>query len=360
MSVFGCEQCGANLTFQPGTTALKCPYCAYLNPITEPMAVQVQEHDYQAFVERVRKEDHFNEILLVKCPSCAAETTFDPNVAASLCPFCGTGLVQTAFSQKQIKPEALLPFRVERKEALAAFRSWLGNLWFAPNKLQKAARHEEELSGIYLPFWTYDTQTTTQYTGRRGEYYYETQYVTVRDNNGNTRQEARQVQKIHWYPASGTVRNSFDDVLVCASNTLPTHHTENLEPWDLPALIPYQDAYLQGFRAESYHISLEEGLDKAKHIMHPIIEATICRDIGGDVQDVISAQTQYRDITFKHILLPLWISAYRYSGKVFRFVVNGRSGEVNGERPYSAVKIAFAIIASIIFATLLYFLFSYR
>ncbi len=184
--------------------------------------------------------------------------------------------------------------------------------------------------------------------------------MTVRDNNGNTRQEARQVQKIHWYPASGTVRNSFDDVLVCASNTLPTHHTENLEPWDLPALIPYQDAYLQGFRAESYHISLEEGLDKAKHIMHPIIEATICRDIGGDVQDVISAQTQYRDITFKHILLPLWISAYRYSGKVFRFVVNGRSGEVNGERPYSAVKIAFAIIASIIFATLLYFLFSYR
>ncbi|HRK74910.1 MAG TPA: hypothetical protein PLL64_11595 [Rhodothermales bacterium] len=360
MSGFGCEQCGANLKFQPGTTALKCPYCGYLNPIPETALGRIREHDYQDFLERAQATEQLVEVITVKCPSCAAETTFDPNVSSSNCPFCSTGLVQTTQSQKQIKPEAVLPFQVGRKEALGAFRTWLGSLWFAPNKLQKAARHEEELNGVYLPFWTYDTQTTTHYTGRRGEYYYETQYVTVRDSNGNTRQEARQVQKIHWYPASGTVFNAFDDVLVCASDTLPVRHTENLEPWDLSALIPYQDAFLQGFRAESYHISLEEGLEQAKRRMHPIIEATICRDIGGDVQDVTSTRTQYQNITFKHILLPLWISAYRYSGRVYRFVVNGRSGEVQGERPYSWVKITFAIIACISFATLLYFLFSYR
>lgn len=352
MNAFACEQCGADLKFEPGTTALKCPYCAYLNPIPENPSLGVEERDYYTYLNQSLNEKILSEVLTVRCTGCAAETTLAEDVVADECPFCGTALVQTTTSKKWIKPEALLPFQVTRKAAYEAYRNWLGSLWFAPNKLKAAARHEEALNGMYLPHWTYDTQTMTQYTGRRGEYYYETEYITLRDAQGQTRQEARQVQKIRWYPASGTVHNHFDDVLVVATDSLPQAYTENLSPWDLPQLLPYQDSYLRGFRTESYHIGLAEGFEVAKRQIHPLIEASICRDIGGDVQDLNHAQTQYQNITFKHILLPTWLSAYRYSGRVYRFMVNGRTGEVAGERPWSWVKIALAILLCLLILTM--------
>jgi hypothetical protein len=143
------------------------------------------------------------------------------------------------------------------------------------------------------------------------------------------------------------VWRNFDDVLVLASRSLPAHHTEALEPWDLKNLEPYKDEYLSGFRAESYRVGLEPGFDRAKEIMAGVIDGDVRRDIGGDEQRVHSIRTQYNDVTFKHILLPIWISAYRWKEKVYRFVVNGRTGEVQGERPWSVVKILLAVLAAL-------------
>jgi hypothetical protein len=115
----------------------------------------------------------------------------------------------------------------------------------------------------------------------------------------------------------------------------------------LPNLVPYADEYLSGFRAESYQVSLPEGFEAAKEVMAPVIEATIRRDIGGDEQQIHSKQTQYRRITFKHILLPVWLTAYRFREKVFRILINARTGEVQGERPYSAWKIAGTVLVGL-------------
>jgi hypothetical protein len=117
-----------------------------------------------------------------------------------------------------------------------------------------------------------------------------------------------------------------------------------LEPWDLPELVGYNDSYLAGFVTESYQTQLKEGFDEAKERIRPVIETTVRADIGGDVQQIHSVNTSYNDITFKHILLPLWISAYRFEDKVYRFTVNARTGEVQGERPYSAWKIFFFVL----------------
>jgi hypothetical protein len=156
---------------------------------------------------------------------------------------------------------------------------------------------------------------------------------------------------------SGEVFNRFDDVLVMASRSLPDKYARALEPWDLQNLQPYRDAYLSGFRAESYQINLPEGFELAKEIMADAIHATICRDIGGDHQRVTSVNTFYDRITFKHLLLPVWLSAYRYRGKTYRFLVNARTGEVQGERPYSWIKITLAILAAVPFvAALAYFI----
>ena len=146
---------------------------------------------------------------------------------------------------------------------------------------------------------------------------------------------------------SGHVSNQFDDVLVMASRTLPRKHLDRLEPWDLPALVPYGDEYLSGFVAESYQLGLADGFEVAKGIMEGTIRRTVEQDIGGDHQRIGSMNTEYDDVTFKHLLLPVWISAYRFQEKPYRFLVNARTGEVQGERPYSWVKIALLVISLI-------------
>jgi hypothetical protein len=244
---------------------------------------------------------------------------------------------------RQLQPQALLPFQIARDQARISFRQWLGTLWFAPSKLKDYARNDLSLSGMYVPYWTYDADTTTSYRGERGDdYQVQESYRTV--ENGEEVERTRTVTKTRWTSASGVVSRFFDDVLVLASRSLPHAVTERLEPWDLANLTPYQEAYLSGFRAEMYQIELDQGFERAREIMAPVIRRDIERSIGGDHQRIHAADTRYGGIHFKHILLPVWMSAFRFRDKVYRFVVNGRTGEVQGERPYSAGKIAFAIV----------------
>ena len=340
---FPCGKCGANLVFQVGAESLQCPYCGHANVIARGDA-PIEEIDFNATLDQLAANETVQETIVVKCSGCGAESTMEPNVAAGDCAFCGTAIVSTGKSVKQIKPAALLPFKVKREEARQSFRDWLKTRWFAPNALKKIAKVQGRLQGIYVPYWTYDSQVWTNYTGQRGEYYYVN--VSYTDSNGNRR--TRRERRTRWYPASGQVHNKFDDVLVLASRSLPRKHAMALEPWGLSALVPYKDEYLSGFKAETYQVDLKEGFADAKTIMYPTIHQTICRDIGGDEQRVSSHDSRYYDISFKHILLPVWLSAYRYRDKVYRFLVNARTGEVQGERPYSWIKITLAVIAGLI------------
>ena len=251
-------------------------------------------------------------------------------------------------TNRHIKPAGVLPFQLEERQAQGAMVDWLGSLWFAPNGLQKYARKGQRLSGIYVPFWTFDAQTDSIYTGQRGDTYFERQTV-MRDGKAVT----IQVPRTRWTPRRGRVRRFFDDVVILASTSLPKRHTDGLEPWDLSGLAPYAPQYLAGFRAEAYQVPLEAGLVEAKARMDAVIERDIRMDIGGDQQRIASVQTSMTGVTFKHVLLPVWIAAYKYNGASFRFVVNGQSGRVQGERPYSAWKIAFAVIAALIVALVL-------
>lgn len=341
---FPCRQCGANLVFQPGTTCLKCQYCGTENDIA-PLQEIVEELDFGAYAEQL-DSTVTQETLTVRCSTCGAETDFTHNVAASKCPFCGSAIVATGSSKKQIKPRSLLPFQVTRQQADELFKRWVASLWFAPGDLVKIAQRTG-IDGAYMPAWTYDTQTFSNYTGERGDDYWDTQVYTAFEN-GRSVTRTRQVRRTRWRPAGGQVSNVFDDVLVLASRSLPEKYARALEPWDINSLVSYRDEYLSGFAAETYQVDLVQGFEAAKVMMEPTIHATIRSDIGGDHQRIHSVDTHYRGVTFKHILLPVWISAYRYNERVFRFLVNARTGEVQGERPWSAAKIAMLIIAIIL------------
>jgi len=342
---FKCGSCAGKMEFLPGADAQKCPYCGFENPI--PASEEdIQELDFKAFLAESPDSKDIVEQLAVECSECGAEVTTEPDVSAQECPFCGSDIITTAHSTKHIKPKSLLPFKVSRDEGLKSFGDWMGRLWFAPNSLKQMARQEGKLAGMYVPYWTYDSDTKSFYRGMRGEHYWVTvSYTTM--VNGKPQQRTRQERRTRWYPASGTVWAGFDDVLVLASNSLPRKYTEKLEPWDLENLVPYKDEYLTGFRAESYQIDLADGFGYGVEIMDKHIRHLVRCDIGGDEQQITSVNTQHDNITFKHVLLPIWISAYRYKDQVYRFLVNARTGEVQGERPWSYVKIALAVVAGL-------------
>ncbi|WFB34521.1 hypothetical protein P3T73_10145 [Kiritimatiellota bacterium B12222] len=349
---FPCENCGARMDFSPSSQKVTCPYCQHEMDIPQNED-EIEELDFHAYVTQTLKAEDTVDALTVTCATCHAETTLEENVTATNCPFCGSAIVTDPGHRRVIRPRSLLPFRVEDKEAMGLFREWIGKLWFAPTKVKQYARtHKGNLSGVYVPYWTYDANTISHYTGKRGDDYYVTEHYTTTEN-GRSVSRTRQVRKTRWRNVSGNVFRSFDDVLVLASHSLPDKHIQKLEPWDLNALVPYDQNYLAGFRAEAYQVDLESGFTEAKNIMEPEIRQEVKRDIGGDHQRISSLTTQYKQPTFKHILLPVWISAYSFKGTTYRFLVNARTGEVQGERPYSAIKITFAVIAGLLLAAII-------
>jgi uncharacterized CHY-type Zn-finger protein len=344
---FPCKQCGAKLEFKPGADALVCPYCDFHNPLPESDEV-VEELDYHSFLRQAADEEEQVAVRVVRCEACAGETTLDPNVTAGECAFCGSPLVTQETETTAIKPRSLLPFAVDREKARQSFREWLKSLWFAPGGLAKYARVEEAFSGVYTPYWTYDSSTTSQYRGERGDDYWTTETYTEKDADGKTVTKTRQVKKTRWTSVSGSVYVSFNDLLVLGSHTLPEWMVRKIEPWDLHELAPYDDNYLAGYRAERYSVDLEEGFDRAKEMMVDGIHREIRSDIGGDHQRIHGVNTRYYDITFKHILLPVWLSAFRYRDKPYRFLVNGRTGAVAGERPWSTWKIVALVLVIVV------------
>lgn len=349
---FPCTQCGAKVEFAPGTDELACPYCGHRTAIPTS-ELTIEERDFQAGLADLGGDAEMEDVRSVSCTSCAALVEPPPSAEAFPCPYCGSSIVAVAKSQRLIKPQALLPFAIARERATELFRHWIRRLWFAPNALRELARLEGRLQGLYTPYWTFDAATVSRYTGQRGDNYTVTKTRTVM-RNGRPTVERYQATEIRWRPAAGTVTRDFDDVLVVGSASLPRELAEELEPWDVANLVPYTDEYLSGFIAERYQVDLRQGWQRAEERMEEVIRGDVRRDIGGDHQRIHSLQTTHGAVTYKHVLLPMWICSYRYRDRVYRFLVNARTGEVQGQRPWSWVKITLAALVVAAVALLVY------
>lgn len=336
---FPCDACGSDLRFAPDDGSLICDHCGNTQALKESPWGGITEIDFQKAIKGEFGREETEVTRVMGCPNCGAQVEFDANTHSAECPFCATPVVTDTGEHRHIKPKGLLPFAFDETTARSAVKDWLGGLWFAPNGVQKYARKGRAMQGIYVPYWTYDADTASRYTGQRGTAYYVTQTV-IRDGKP---QQVR-VRKMRWRNVRGQVSRFFDDVLVLGSTSLPRRFTERLEPWDLSDLRPYMPEYLAGLRAEGYTIDVSEGFEDAKEKMRRVIERDVRFDIGGDAQRIDDLRTSMSDVTFKHVLLPVWMAAYKYRGKTYRLVVNGRTGQVQGERPYSFWKIFFAVL----------------
>ncbi|HTS84943.1 MAG TPA: hypothetical protein VMG61_07545 [Usitatibacter sp.] len=348
-----CKSCGAKLSFAPGTRSLKCGHCGAENEIPEAPAAPVAEQDYEAELKALEGKAETYEEEHVKCQGCGAEQTLPADAFAGRCAFCGAPIVEKGYAKRLVKPEAILPFQVDRARAQDNFRTWVRRRWLAPGDLKRYAQSDSGLAGMYVPYWTFDCRTSSDYRGERGDDYYTTETYTTRNAQGEEVVQTRQVRQTRWTPAAGHVDAFHDDVLVMASSVLPGDVLGALGRWDLKALVPYQPEFVSGFQAVAYRVGLRDAFVAAKQEIDGRVEVLVRRDIGGDHQRIHDVATRYSDITFKHILLPIWSSTYRYRDKAYRFTVNAQTGEVSGESPYSWWKIALIAIVIVAAAILI-------
>jgi len=345
---FPCESCGADLEFSIGVQRLKCPFCGFEKELSIDDEAEVREQDLNAILESLatRKQTDAPKVSSkeLHCGACGGIVLFSSSLISTSCPYCDCPIQSedAVNSSDRLPPDAVLPFAVDKAAANKNLGAWVSSRWFAPSEF-KSRGVNGKFNGLYLPHWTFDSMTFSRYTGERGTYYY------TQDSAGNRTRQTR------WTPVTGSFQRFFDDLLVCAAKDTKRTLMEALEPWPLEKLTPFNPECLAGYVAMTYETDLREGFSVGKSRMHDLLSAQARRRIGGDTQRLHHLETRYDALTFKHVLLPVWMLAYRYNNKSYQVVVNACSGEVQGERPYSWVKIAFAGLVSLFgLATLAY------
>jgi len=334
-----CSNCGSEMVYDPKSQGLLCHHCGHTADLPKASNRIIERSMSEAFSLSNQPTGFAVETKLFHCNNCGAETAVDPDVVHFECPFCNSKNVnESAFDQKMIRPAGVLPFKITKESAMDAFTSWIGKGFFRPSKLAKAAR-AEGIHGVYLPFWTYDAHTASNWRAEAGHHYYETESYTDGDGNPQT----RQVQKTRWVSASGYYEQDFDDVLIIASHGLKQKDVDKITPFEFDELVNYDSRFILGLESEVYQKDVHEGYKDADKVMDAEIRSQIVRRIPGDTHRNLRVNTRKDNITFKHILLPIWVSAYQFKGKTFRFMVNGQTGKISGKKPTSWGKVIAAI-----------------
>ncbi|HUU36482.1 MAG TPA: hypothetical protein VMW48_20595, partial [Vicinamibacterales bacterium] len=281
----------------------------------------------------------------VQCQSCKAISLFEATRVAQRCEFCGSAaVVPYTKTRNAIYPESLLPFIYTEAQVREAIRRWYGSRWFAPNRLKKAAL-TDRVGGIYLPYWTFDARVHARWRAEAGHYYYESRTVT---RNGRT--ERVQERRVRWEPAAGEVATAFDDELVAATQGIHPALLKAIEPFPTTELKPYDRGYVSGWVVEQYQLDLVGAAERSRVAMDAKVRARCAQDIPGDTYRSLEVTATYTGQTFKHTLLPVWLLHYDYGRASYQVVVNGVTGAIAGEQPYSWVKILLAVLALVLVA----------
>lgn len=341
-----CPDCGGVMDFNPATGGLSCPYCGHTEEIRageeEPKAAA--ELDFTS-AEKLENCDWGASKKTVICKACGAESIYDSLQISAVCPFCGSNQVMEAADQNTMAPGGVVPFQITDQKAADLFKDWIKKKWFCP-KMAKESAKAKHFKGVYLPFWTFDTKTTSQYKGEYGK------DKTKTGING----EEKTVTT--WHPTAGSYEESIDDELVAASTSQNQEMLQGVEPFHTEENKIYKPEYVAGFVAERYAVGIKDAWQMAKEKIKSKLKNTIESKIRDEnnAQHVRNLQitTIYQDVTYKYLLLPIWLSSYTYKDKVYQFMVNGQTGRVSGKTPISAIKVAITIVAAVIVVAILY------
>lgn len=333
------------MAWAPEKNGLGCAHCGAVKAVAAPEQFVAAEHDLDApAAEPPPAADGGAaggglglDTTHLACKTCAAEMKVPPGAKTGRCPFCGSDYVIEQKSPRELEaPESVLPLKVGAKQAKTIYLEWVGRGFFTPRALKKD-QYLGALSGFYIPAWAFDADAGSEWTAERGHYYYTTERYTDSQGNEQTREERR----VRWEAAAGARRDAYRDLMVPAARDDIRQFLERAGEFSLPgALRPYRPEYLAGWSALAYTLDRAGGWAEAQARIEAEQEARCSGDVGGDTQRDLRVSTTLSAVRYKHTLLPYWISGYKFRGKTYRFVINGETGAVAGEKPVSWLKVA--------------------
>ncbi len=348
-----CPNCGATVTYDPNTLSMTCEYCGYHKDLPKPEeGKEIEEIDFSS--AKIRENQNWGtKKKAVVCKMCGAETLYDEAQTAASCPYCGsTSVMPVDDDENVMAPGGVVPFEIDNAKAAKLFKSWISGKFFAKSDAKNC--EGKDFNGIYLPYWTYDSDTTSSYNASLGFDY----TVKQRGSDG----KMHNVTKTRWQNYTGVYEEFIDDQIVYASKKTNNPYIEQVSQFDFSKLRQYSPEFIAGFVAERYTLGLDEGWTKAK----TFIASTLKSNLGNKLRKQyhadrvgnIQLSTSYDNVTFKYILAPIWIANFRYGDKVYNFVVNGQTGKIAGKYPISILKVVLTIIAVIAVLGLLFYFFS--
>ena len=350
-----CAACGAQAEWSPARQALVCPHCGTVAPAElDRDTGKVREIDLVRALRELPDELRGWQAAKrsVRCRSCQAVSVFDPARVGQSCEFCGSSeLVDYDEIKAPLRPQSLLPFRIEITQARETVRAWLRGRWLAPGSLGRQAALDA-VHGVYLPYWTFDAAAHGRWTAESGTYYDTTE--TVSDSRG--RQQTRRVRHVRWHPAAGEIDHAFDDEPVAATRGVDHDLLRRIEPFPTRELVPYDTAYLAGFVVEHYQVVLIDAARRARESMVRQLRVLCAGQVPGDTHRNLEVDATFAGETFKHVLVPVWLLAYRFRGRAWQVAVNGVTGAVAGRYPKSAWKVALLVLAGLAALAALVFL----
>ena len=343
-----CPQCGGVMDFDPKEGKLHCPYCDYLEEILPDNEEETttEEQDFET-AEQTGNCDWGVETKTVLCKACGGEMVYDALEIAGECPYCGSNQVMEAKAENTLAPGGVCVFKLDAKQAAEKFKDWLKKRWFCPKEAKETAK-PKDFKGIYLPYWTFDAQTTTKYSGEYG----------IRRQKRNSKGET--VTVTDWYKCSGTYEEFIDDQAVCGSTRHEKSLLNGIQPFNTADNKTYKPEYVAGFASERYSVGLKDAWETAKGVITLRLNRNITKKIMNEhhADDVrfLQIRPSYTGIKYKYLLLPVWMAGFKYKEKLYRFMVNGQTGRVSGKIPISAAKVAITVAGVIAVLGLLWFI----
>jgi hypothetical protein len=269
---------------------------------------------------------------------------FEESRVGQNCEFCGSpALVAYDEIKSPIRPQGLLPFRVDRNRVRDDIRAWWRSKWLAPGRLSRTAM-VDTVHSLYIPYWTFDANVRCPWEAEAGYHYYVS--VEGRDSKGN--RVMRQEQRTRWEPAAGVVEHAFDDEPVPGTQGLPLDLLRQVEPFPTQDVVPYDTAFLSGHVVEHYKVVLIEAAERSQQQMHAALERLCAANVPGDTFRNLRIHPVFSGRTFKHVLVPVWLLSYDYRAKAFQVIVNGYTGKIAGKYPISVWKVLLLVLVAIV------------
>ncbi len=316
-----CPCCGGAVEFNVDVQKLKCPYCdtEFDIPVSQDGEAQSDTINWNAQGNLVN-ESESNGINVYCCQSCGGEIVADSTTGATDCPYCGNPIIIKSTFTGELRPDLVIPFKLDKKAAKEAFKKHLSDKKFVPKSFLSDNRLDE-IKGVYVPHWLFTC-----------------------DAVGNANFKARKVRKwsdnnfyyteTSYYDVFRSCGLSFDNVPVDGSTKMPDDLMESVEPFDISQAVDFNTAYLAGYLADKYDVSAQESIHRAnERIRQSTADALRSTVNGYSSVETNSVSMNIENGFYKYALYPVWILNTKWEGNTHTFAMNGQTGKFVGNIP---------------------------